>query len=96
MTDELTINPTDKRVFCRITLIMRYIFLQSHSKIPIFTRVLPMDKKHLPRINGFQCFFEGKSQRVIPIIYHFLRSTQINETYVTIYEVTVFRHLKIT
>ena len=33
---------------------------------------------------------------MIPVIYHFPRRTQINETYVTVYEMTVFRHLKIT
>ena len=33
---------------------------------------------------------------MIPVVYHFPRRTQINETYVTVYEVTVFRHLKIT
>ena len=96
LTDKLTIHPTHNRVFCRITLIMRYILLQRHNKIPIFHCVLPIDKKHLPWINGFQCFFEGKSQRVISVVYHFSRSTQKNETYVTVYEVTVLRRLKIT
>ena len=96
LTDGFTIHPTHNRVFCRITLIMRYISPQSYSKIPIFARVLSVDEEHLPRINGFQCFFKSEGQRMIPVVYHFPRRTQINETYVTVYEVTVFRHLKIT
>ena len=96
LTDGFTIHPTHNRVFCRITLIMRYISPQSYSKITIFARVLSVDEEHLPRINGFQRFFEGKSQRMIPVVYHFLRRTQINETYVTVYKVTVGCQLEIT
>ena len=96
LTDGFTIHPTHNRVFCRITLIMRYIPPQSYSKIPIFARVLSVDEEHLPRINGFQRFFKSEGQRMIPVVYHFPRRTQINETYVTVYEVTVLRRLKIT